>query len=62
MSDMPIQIYSKNWYKVETHSIPDKKEVDLADFHVDATQSMYYGLTNIRLQRQTSLLAELYIA
>jgi hypothetical protein len=60
MSDMPIQIYSQNWYKVETHSIPDKKEVEnLTDFHVDATQLMYYGLTNIRLQRQTSLLAEL---
>jgi hypothetical protein len=55
MSDMAIQIYNQkfqNWHIVETHSFPDKKEVDnLADLHVDAKQQKYYGLNNIRLQK-----------
>jgi hypothetical protein len=39
MSDMTIQIYNQNGYLVETHSIPDKKEVDnLTDLNVGATQ------------------------
>jgi hypothetical protein len=55
MSDMTIQIYNQNWCIVETHSIPDKKVVEnLTDLHVDAKQQKYYGLTNIRLQRQIS--------
>jgi hypothetical protein len=51
------QIYNQNWYIVGTHSIisiPDTKEVEnLTDLNVEATQK-YYGLTNIRLQRQIS--------
>ncbi len=40
MSDMTIQIYNQNWYIVETHSIPDKKEVEnLTDLNVDAYQA-----------------------
>ncbi len=49
------------WYIVETHSIPDQKEVEkLTDLNVNATQYNYHGLTNIRLQKQKSQLAELY--
>ncbi len=55
MSDMTVQIYNQNWYIIETHSIPDIKEVEnLTDLNVDATQYKYYRLTNIRLQRQIS--------
>jgi hypothetical protein len=58
MSDMTIQINNQNWYIVKSHSIPDKKEVkNLIDLHVDARQQKYYGLNNIRLQRQISQLA-----
>ncbi len=41
MSDMTIQIYNQ---KVE----------NLTELNVDAKQEKYYGLTNIRLQRQIS--------
>jgi hypothetical protein len=53
---MTIQIYNQNWYTVQTHSIPDKKEAEnLTDLNVDAKQQKYYGLNNnIRLQRQIS--------
>ena len=49
MSDMTTEIYNQN---VE----------NLTDLNVDAKQEKYYGLTNIRLQRQISQLAEFYIA
>ena len=39
MSDKTVQIYNQNGYIVETHSIPDKKEVEnMTDSNVDATQ------------------------
>ncbi len=55
MIDMKLQIKNQNWYIVETHSIPDKNEVEnLTDLNVDATQWKYYGLTNLRPQRRIS--------
>ncbi len=39
MSDMTVQIYNQNWYVLETHSIPDKKEVEnLTALNDDAKQ------------------------
>ncbi len=49
MSDMTIQIYNQNWYIVETHSIPDKKEVEnLTDLNVDAYQGLMYSTIKVR--------------
>ena len=43
--------------------IPDQREVeDRTNLNVDAKQQNYYGLTNIRLQKQSLQLAERYIA